>query len=315
VFQKIKETIEGGRRFLVTTHVDPDGDALGSAFAMAFALTGLGKDAAVYLRDRVPYRYRFLPKPAALFHEVSEEDGYDGVIVVDCGSLSRVGNGLESLKRRGSLINVDHHVANEAFGQINILDERASSAAEILYLILKSLGVRFTFEIAVNLYTAILTDTGSFRYESTTKRAFSICEEMTEFGVIPASVAGEVYESHPKERYRLLCLVLATLETFSGDRIAVATVTKEMFDETGTNREYTEGFVEQIKEIGSVRVACLMRELGDGKYKISMRSKGSIDVAAVARTFGGGGHRNAAGCVLEGDMGAVKSKLVGAFSL
>ena len=299
----------------MTTHKDPDGDALGSAFAMAFALIGLAKDAVVYLKDPVPYRYRFLPKPPTLLHEISGDDGYDGVIVLDCGSLFRVGNGFDPLRTGGVLINVDHHVANDAFGQINILDERASSAAEILYLILQSLGVRFTFEIAVNLYTAILTDTGSFRYESTTKRAFSICEEMTAYGVVPAAVAGEVYENHPRERYDLLCLVLSTLETFLKDRLAVATVTREMFVKTGTNREHTEGFVEQIKEIGSVRVACLMRELDDRKYKLSMRSKGDVDVAAVARTFGGGGHRNAAGCVMDGDAKTVKNELVGAFSL
>ena len=314
MFQRIRETIDKGRRFLVTTHIDPDGDAVGSAFAACFALTGLGKDAAVYLRDSVPHRYRFLPKPAAVQH-VLPENGYDAVIVVDCGDLTRVGDGHASLKQKGLLVNIDHHAAGQAFGQINIIDERASSTAEILYLILKSLHVQFTFDIAVNLYTAVVTDTGSFRYENTTERAFSICEEMIGFGVSPAHVAAKVYENHPKERFQLLCLVLATMETAREDRIALAHITGDMFSRTRTNPEHAEGFVEYLREIDSVEVACLLRELGSERYKVSMRSKESVDVASIARTFGGGGHPRAAGCVMEGDLATVRNILIGAFSL
>jgi phosphoesterase RecJ-like protein len=314
MFQRIRETIDNGRKFLVASHVDPDGDAVGSAFATYFALTGLGKDAAVYLQDSVPYRYRFLPRPAAVLHTLPE-NGYDAVIVVDCGDLRRVGDGHESLGRKGFLVNIDHHEANEAFGRINIIDERASSTAEILHLILKSLGVPFTSDIAVNLYTAVLTDTGSFRYDNTTERAFSICEEMIGLGVSPAHVAAEVYENHPKERFQLLSLVLTTLETVHEDRIALAHISGDMFSQTHTNPEHAEGFVEYLKEIDSVKVACLLRELGGGRYKVSMRSKDGVDVASVARTLGGGGHSKAAGCTLEGDLDTVKNILIGAFSL
>ena len=314
MFQRIRETIDKGRKFLVVSHVDPDGDAVGSAFAACFALTGLGKDASVYLQDSVPYRYRFLPRPAAVLHQFPE-NGYDAVFVVDCGDLHRVGDSYDALKRKGVLINIDHHEANGAFGQINIIDDRASSTAEILYLILKSLEVRFTSDIAVNLYTAVVTDTGSFRYENTTERAFSICEEMIGFGVNPAYVAAKVYENHPKERLQLLCRVLATLETFHEDRIALALVSGDMFSQTHTNPEHTEGFVDYLREIDSVEVACLLRELDSGRYKISMRSKERVDVASIARTFGGGGHHRAAGCTMEGDLATVKNILIGAFSL
>ena len=314
MFQRIRETIDKGRKFLVVSHVDPDGDAVGSAFAACFALTGLGKDASVYLQDSVPYRYRFLPRPAAVLHQFPE-NGYDAVFVVDCGDLHRVGDSYDALKRKGVLINIDHHEANGAFGQINIIDDRASSTAEILYLILKSLEVRFTSDIAVNLYTAVVTDTGSFRYENTTERAFSICEEMIGFGVSPAYVAAKVYENHPKERLQLLCLVLTTLETVHEDRIALAHITGDMFSRTHTSPEHAEGFVEYLREIDSVEVACLLRELGSERYKVSMRSKESVDVASIARTFGGGGHHRAAGCTMEGDLATVKNILIGAFSL
>jgi bifunctional oligoribonuclease and PAP phosphatase NrnA len=314
MFQKIREAVDRGERFLVATHIDPDGDALGSAFALCFALRSLGKNATVYMRDDIPYRYTFLPKPELMIREIPKS-GFDTVLVVDCGDLSRVGDDHKSLGHLGYLINIDHHDTNDAFGQINIVDQRASSTSELLYLILKALGVEFSYEMAINLYTAVLTDTGSFRYDSTTPRAFSICEEMTRFGVIPSYVAGQVYESHPKERYRLLCLVLGTLEFFSNDRIATACVTKDMFEKTGTNREHTEGFVEYIKEIRGVDVACVMREVANGAFKVSMRSKGNLDVATVAHYFGGGGHRKAAGCTVEGGVDEVKSKIIGAFSL
>jgi phosphoesterase RecJ-like protein len=313
MFQRIKEAVDRGHRFLVATHIDPDGDALGSAFALCFALRSLGKDASVYLKDDVPYRYAFLPKPEPVLKEMPP-NGYDTVLVVDCGDLSRVGNGHGALKDMGYLINIDHHETNDAFGQINIVDQRASSSAELLYLILRALGVRLSYEIAVNLYTAVITDTGSFRYESTTPRAFSICEEMTGHGVVPSYVAGEVYESHPKERFALLCRVLGTLEFFQGDRIAVAFVTQEMFAKTGTDREFTEGFVEQIKEIRGIEVACILRELEDGRFKVSMRSKGHVDVAEIAHRLGGGGHKKAAGCTLEGGITEAKNTLIGAFS-
>lgn len=316
MFQKVKEIIENGNRFLITTHIDPDGDALGSAFALYFALTDKGKDAVVYLKDTVPYRYQFLPKPSppALLHQLPQ-GGVDAAFVVDCGNLFRVGEGYEALKKNGSIISIDHHDTNEAFGQVNILEESASSTAEIIYRILKSLDVVFSFDIAVNIYTAILTDTGSFRYDSTTPRSFAICREMTEYGVVPSYVAAQVYENHPKQRYELLCLVLGTLETFRDNRIATVYITDEMFRKTQTNRETTEGFVEYIKEIRGVEVACLLRQVGPEKYKVSMRAKNSVDVAAVANSFGGGGHKKAAGCIIEGAIEDVKKKLVGAFYL
>lgn len=313
MFTRLKEILDRGRRFLVATHIDPDGDALGSAFALSFALTALGKESAVYLGDNIPYRYRFLPQPPIIIKELPKT-GYDAVIVVDCGDLSRVGEGYASLKDLGDMVSIDHHEMSEAFGKLNIVDERASSTAEILYLILQALGVPIDFSIAVNLYTAILTDTGSFRYESTTDRAFLICEEMTTHGVLPFKVAQEVYESHPKERFQLLCLALGTLETFSNDRIATAHVTQAMFEKTGTDKEYTEGFVEYLKEIRGIEVACFFREVGREQYKVSMRSK-NVDVATVARSFGGGGHGRAAGCVIYDNIEAVKNKLIGAFSL
>ena len=314
MFTKIKEIVDRGRTFLVTTHIDPDGDAVGSALAVYYALKMLGKEATVYLRDKVPYRYDFLPRPSEdVVHEIPEKP-FDGIFVMDCGNFFRVGDGYEKLKGKGPIINIDHHETNEAFGQINILDERASSTAEILFLILKALAVPFNYEMAINIYTAILTDTGSFRYENTHPRSFTICEEMTRYGVQPSFVASMVYENHPKQRFLLLCMVLETLKTYHDDRLAIVVVTEEMFERTNTNREYTDGFVELLKEMKGLEVAALARQIGPESYKISMRSKGRVDVASVALTFGGGGHKNAAGCTIEGKAEEVREKLVGAIT-
>jgi bifunctional oligoribonuclease and PAP phosphatase NrnA len=314
MFQRIKEILANGKEFMVTSHIDPDGDAIGSAFALSLALGKFGKENVVYLKDEVPYRYEFLPRPATIVHEIPAQR-FDAIFVVDCGDFFRIGDGYEKLKEKGLIINIDHHQTNEAFGFLNILDERASSTAEIIHTILKSLDARIDFDVAVNIYTAILTDTGSFRYASTNAKAFLICEEMTHYGVVPSYVAEKVYESHPKERFLLLCLALATLETHYDNGLAIMYITDEMFRRTGGSREHTEGFVELLKEMRGIEVAMVARQIGENRYKISMRSKGNVDVASVASRFGGGGHKNAAGCTIEGSVDQVKKMLIEAVAL
>jgi phosphoesterase RecJ-like protein len=232
------------------------------------------------------------------------------VIATDAASPERLGSVAACIEHRKLFINIDHHDTNEAFGFLNILDQRASSTAEIIYLILKSLDIKIDFNIAVNLYTAILTDTGSFRYDNTNSRAFVICEEMTHAGVVPSHVAAEVYESHPRERFELLCQALATMETHHGNKLAIIHITQDMFRQTHGSREQSEGFVEFLKEMRGLEVAMLARQIGKDRYKISMRSKSNVDVAAIANRFGGGGHKKAAGCVIEGSIDEVKKKLV-----
>lgn len=301
--QRVKELVDRGHRFLIATHIDPDGDALGSAFSLCFALNELHKEAWVYLRDSVPYQYEFLPKPRTVLGPTDlTRNGFDAFFILDCGDLRRIGDELQRFRGNCFTVNIDHHDTNEAFGQLNILDNQASSTAEILYGILKALNVPFTKEMAVNIYTAVFTDTGSLRYPNTNALAFSICQEMVQHGVIPSEVASGIYENHPKARFDLLCLALATLRTHKDGRLATMYVTKEMFDKTRTSKEHTEGFVEDLKEMRGVEVALFVRQIGPTRFKASMRGKGSVDLAAVARSFGGGGHKNAAGCTIEGPL-------------
>jgi phosphoesterase RecJ-like protein len=315
MFRKIKDIITTGERFLITTHIDPDGDALGSCFSLYWVLESLNKKPFVYTRDHVPYMYDFLPRPSALSHNELPDGRYDAIFTLDCGNLFRVGKGYDRLKDMGPLVNIDHHTTNETFGSINLIDQDSSSTAEILYSLYRSLKVPFTYNIAVNLYTAIFTDTGSFRYSNTNSESFLICEKMTKHGVSPSFVAQMVHENHPKERFILLGEVLASLQTYNRDTIAMALVTREMLHKTNTTKEYTEGFVEYIKEIRGIDVAILVRELTVHQYKVSMRSKGNTDVAAVCNYFGGGGHKNAAGCTIDGTIDQVKDKLKEALNI
>ena len=311
---RIRKTIREGKRFLITSHIDPDGDALGSVFSLYWAMKSLGKEPLVYLKDRVPYRYDFLPRPADIVH-VLPQDAFDAVFVLDCGNLFRVGDGHEHVRSLGPIVCIDHHDTNEAFGTINVVDTHASSTGEILYGLYHAMNIDFTYDMAVNIYTAVFTDTGSLRFENAGVRAFAVCEKMVEAGVRPSDVAGMVYENHPKERFLLLGEVLRTLRTFDNDRIAFVHITEEMFEKTGTTREQSDGFVEEIKQIRGVEAAVLIRQAGERRYKISMRAKGTVDVARICGLWGGGGHKNAAGCHIDGDLTAVEKELKKAFKI
>ncbi|MDR2017861.1 MAG: bifunctional oligoribonuclease/PAP phosphatase NrnA [Syntrophobacterales bacterium] len=313
MLKKIKEIINEGKRFLITAHIDPDGDAIGSTFSLYWALNSMGKQSVVYLKDEVPYKYKFLPQPSHLTRQFPDER-FDAVFVLDCGSLFRVGDGHERLKEIGPLINIDHHKTNEPFGAVNVVDETACCTAEILYFLYEFLNLFITPEMATNIYTAILTDTGSFRFENTNSNAFIISEKMLMAGVKPAYVSGMAYNSHPKERFKLLGLVLSGLETFNHGKVAMAYLTEDMFKESHAGRELSDGFVEHIKEIRGLEVAVLFRQVAKG-YKISMRSKGVVDVARICSLFGGGGHKNAAGCIIEGDLETAKKRIKEALEL
>lgn len=314
MLEKICEILRSGGRFLITTHIDPDGDAIGSVHALYFSLRQMGKKPVVFLQDSVPYRYEFLPGPENIARTLPETP-FDALLVLDCGNIFRVGKSAEKIKDLGPVVSIDHHLTSDSFGDINFLDASASSTGEILYRIIARLPVEITPEIALNLYTAILTDTGSFRYENTTPEALSICENLVISGVQPAYVAGKVYENHPIERFRLFGEVLSTLATYDGGRVITGYITGEMFRRTGTSREHADGFVEEIKQIRGAEIAIMIRELNRKKHKISMRSKGSADVAFICNKFGGGGHRNAAGCTIDGTRDEVTQKLKEALNI
>lgn len=307
--EEIRKVIETSGSFIVASHIDPEGDAIGSSLAIYYALKNLGKKVCVYNESPLPKILKFLPGSDEIVSEIYSPDEYDCIFIVDCGDIERVGK-LRGRLEKLRIINIDHHSTNTNFGHINVVNKNAAAAGEVVYELLEQLGFPITVEMAVNLYTAILVDTGSFRYSSTSSKSFEICGKLLEYGVQPWEVSKNIYESYPFERMKLLGMVLNTVELAMNNRVALMHVTKEMFKSANASEDLTEGFVNFGRAIEGVEISILFKEVGEDVYKLSIRSKGLFDVAQIAIKLGGGGHRNAAGCTVRGNLLDVKEKVV-----
>lgn len=312
IFAPVVGEIERGKRFLVVSHVNPEGDAVGSLLGLALALRGIGKDVVAFLEDEVPDVCRFLPGSDTIVHSLDGVEPVDCTFAVDCGQIERLGEDFVRFNGRGRLVNLDHHKTNDEFGDINIVLPGASAAGEIVYDLLKAARIPINADVATNLYVAIHTDTGSFRYASATPEAFRKAGELVSFGADPWDVSRNVYESYPAKRFEALSMVLSTLETVSEGRIAVLKVTLDMLKKVGGGKDIVDGFVNYARAIKGVEVGVLFRECGPDEYKVSLRSKGNIDVSGVAKSFGGGGHPHASGFNISGEFGEVKQKVLDA---
>lgn len=309
ILKRIVEDIQSTRSFLVGTHIHPEGDAIGSALALALALREITKEAVVLIQDPVPQMLQFLPGAKEIIHQAPPGKSFEAAIAVDCGDRERLGE--EFLKTQvPKVINIDHHTSNRYFGQFNYVDPAASSTAEIIYDLLRLIPVRMNLAIAENIYTGILTDTGSFRYSNTTAHAFAVARACLKAGVDPWRVAERIYETQPLARLRLLPLVLKTLEVEEGGRLSFVAVTQEMLKEVGATDDMTEELVNFPRSLQTAEVALLFRELSPGEYRVSLRSKGKVNVAQIAETFQGGGHPNAAGCTVSGNFSEVKTRIL-----
>lgn len=303
MLNKTVEAILKGQTFLVLAHEGPDGDAMGSTLALANALNEMGKEATAFNIDGVPDTFKFLPGSENVVKEIEAGRTFDVVFVLDAGELRRAQLDVRPMCK--TLINVDHHPFSEDFGDIYYLDTDASATGAILYRIIKELDHPFSVEVATCIYAAILSDTGSFRYSNANREAFAIAGEMVEMGVDPWQVAGGLYESQEVERLQLLGLALNTIKISPCGRCAAMYVTQLMFDQVGVGAEYADSFVNYPRSINGVEVALFFREITPTSFKLGMRSKGTIDVGALARELGGGGHHNAAGAELTGSIDEV----------
>jgi len=304
----ILKKIDSGRRFLVASHRSPDGDALASTLALTNALREIGKEVVAYNGDGVPKPFAFLPGAETVVSSLEGDALFDAGFVLDAGELRRAGSHLRRHCR--TLINVDHHPHSEQFGEIHFVDEKASATGALIYRILREGRIEITFEVALCIYTAILSDTGSFRYSNADPEAFRIAAEMVSRGVQPWDVASGLYESQGVERLRLLARALSTLTVSSCGRYASVTVTHEMYRETGSGPVETDGFVNYPRSIRGVEVSLFFRQIAPNGFKVGFRSKGKVDVGALARDLGGGGHHNAAGAEVEGSLEEVRSTVV-----
>lgn len=308
MLNRIVEVIASHQTFLITTHESPDGDAVGSSLALANYLTGLGKDVVVFMCDPVPDLYRFLPMADQVVSELPDKD-YEVCFVLDVGEFRRAGTAIGSCKRIGMFINLDHHKGCDEFGKFNLIDPQASATGALVYRLIRAAGHEVDYATAICIYTAIITDTGSFRYSNANPEAFTICGDMVAAGVNAWYISERLYESQPRARLELLALALATLTISPCGTFASLTVSLDMYGKSGATAELTDGFVNYPRSIQGVEVAIFFREISAGFYKVGFRSKGKVDVSALAAHFGGGGHHNAAGCTIQGDLESVREKL------
>ena len=300
---QIAAEIRRRQRFVITSHTRPDGDAIGSALAMAFALRRMGKEARVVFRDAPPPPMLVFPGVPEIEVTPHVADPGDAVIVMESGDLKRTGvEGLE----RGFVINIDHHPGNTNYGALNWFDLSAAACGEMVFELVAELGVPLTFEIATHVYIAILTDTGSFHYSSISPRTFDICRQCMEAGVSPPYVARSIFDSNNLGRLKLFGAVLSKMQLDATGRIATVYVDQALATECGGTYEDTEGLINLPLTVKDILAVVFFKENGAGDWRVSMRSKGDIDVNAVAKEFGGGGHKNASGCSARGTLRELK---------
>ena len=290
------EVIRRHRRFLISSHVNPEGDSLGSALALGGLLKKLGKKIQLVWDGPVPMAYRFLPGVKAVRH--SPSGLYDATFIVDCPTLSRIGRTQRFIDKRKPLCVIDHHISNERFGTVNWVDPEAAAVGEMVYFLFKMFKVKPDRNDATNLYTSIVGDTGSFRYSNTTPKIHRVAAELIALGVSPVAISNALYESSSLHSRRLLALALGTLRVDRGGKMAWIKVTQKMFSKCQATSQDSEGFVDYPRSLKGVQAAVLLREEAVG-VKVSFRSKSGFDVNRIARRFGGGGHRAASGCFIR----------------
>ena len=304
------EAFRSHRRFLITSHARPDGDAIGSVLAMAEILQQLGHETTVILADEIPGIYHTLPGidqivQATDVREV-EPDLSIPAILLECDGTPRTG--LAGLDGR-FLINIDHHASGRKFGSVNWIDEDACAVAAMVYRIAVAAGVKITPSMATCIYTAILSDTGSFTYSSTSADTFAMAHDLAAHGANPSQIARDIYFSNPESKIRLLGTALSNLQTEGP--LAWSWVTTNDMDRAGAGAEDCEGVVNYLISIAGVESAVFLRELPSlDQYRLSIRSKGKVDVAQIAETFGGGGHRSASGCILDGPLTVATERIL-----
>jgi phosphoesterase RecJ-like protein len=321
---ELLDTLRSRDKFLLATHINPDGDAIGSSVALAMALEQLGKKVALVDKHWIPTQYNFMPGHDRFYsYETLQAAGlsssdFDTLVLLDCNSPERIGledkeqhPAIEEMKAalaKGMFsIVIDHHATERGFGNVRWITPKAAATGLMVYEIIRALGLALTPEIAQNIYTAVIIDTGNFRFDNTNSEVFRVAAELIDHGASPSRIYENIYESFSGNRFRLYLKVIGSMEITG--HCAFQTVTKKMLEETSTVADDTENFVSFPRLMEDIKVSVLIRELGPDECKVSLRSKGEIDVGKVAEHFNGGGHRNAAGCRIKADIDTVK-KLV-----
>jgi len=309
-FDGFEPFLAAAGEILITAHIDPDGDAVGSCLGLKIALRHRGKTADVVLESPLPASLLFLPEADTIRRPDEVRTRYGTAFVLDSSSLDRVGSVAQKTLAPGARIAViDHHWGNEGFGDIRLVDPGASATAELVYDLIEALRVPLSPPIAECLYTGILSDTGGFRYANTSSRTLRVAARLVEEGARSSVVAEALYATKTAPSLRILGLALASLETKGGGKIGAMTISREMFEKAGAKPEDADGIVQYAKDLAGARVGVLIQETGPDEIRASLRSDGTVDVNQVASQFGGGGHRNAAGLRVQGRLETVRQDL------
>jgi phosphoesterase RecJ-like protein len=303
----IADAVRSRQRFVISSHSRPDGDAIGSSLAMAYALRAIGKEAHVVFADPAPGPLQAFPgvKEIEIAETVSGE--YDAAIIMECGDLARTGvSGFE----RYFVINIDHHPGNSGYGALNWFDPTTAACGEMVFDLVNAIGAPLTLEVATHIYLAIVTDTGGFHYANITPKTFDICRQALEAGVDAVDVARNVYDSNNMGRLKLFGSVLSAMQIDNTGRIAIVYLDHEMARAAGGTYEDTEGLINLPLTVKEIQAVVFFKQTAGDEYRVSMRSKGDIDISVIAKEFGGGGHKNAAGCPATGPIDTLQKLFI-----
>jgi len=308
IYDDVIKIIKDKKRFIIASHISPDGDAIGSTLVLGEALMKMGKEVVMFNRDGVPATLHFLKGADKIVKDIPGTP-FDAAILVDCAAPDRAGAAFEKAVIKGPKIAIDHHRIDEKAVDVLCIDDTAASTGEVVLRILKKMGTDISKETAMCIYCTLAVDTGFFRYSNTTEAVLRVAAELVSSGADPWTVAKNLEESYPAERYYLLARSLTSLTISPDGRYAHMDVTQKMIAETGAGIEMSDEFASIPRSISTVEVSALFRELKTGKIKVSLRSKEDIDVSLIAKKFGGGGHSHAAGCSITGTIEEAKKAI------
>lgn len=304
------DIINSSKNIFIASHINPDGDNIGSSLSLALALKKINKNVIVLSTEDVPNDYVFLPG-IDLIKEYNDNLGkIDLLITVDSSDVDRLGENKDLLNQSTSVINIDHHISNTNFGDVNIVCPTLAATGELIYYLIKRMKIDLDEDIATNIYAAISTDSGKFSYESVSSDTHRIVADLIDAGISVKDININLYENDSIESTNLLIKTLASLKVYDNNRIATVSISKKMLKETNTTLNDAEGIVSFIRSIGPVEVSCLLKEVENNEIKISLRSKKYVDVASICKVFGGGGHIRAAGCTIYGDLDTAEATVV-----
>lgn len=304
IIREISKAINNGRNIYISSHMNPDGDSIGSLMALGLAIEQLGKKIYFLKSDTIPNTFKFLPHIDRIkdHKDIDIDSDTDVFIILDCSNEDRIGGLIRYSKKVNTLINIDHHIDNDNFGDINLVDPSRASTGEIVFDLIEGLGLEIDVDIATYIYTAISMDSGRFLYDKVDAKTHEIAAKLIETGINKEEININLYQKRSMAATKLFIEGVSTLKTYNEDRIATVKITQDLLNKTDASMDESDGLISFIRDIDTVEVACLFKEISENEIRISVRSKSIIDVSKICNHFNGGGHKRAAGCTIYEDI-------------